>query len=161
MKTSFAAGALVLAVAAGGAVRADRLLERGQYLSRVMDCGGCHTPMTASGPDFARAYTGGLGFEVPGLGVFFAPNLTGDRETGLGGWSDEEILAAVTRGERPDGRILAPIMPYASYAALTPEDGAALVAWLRSLQAVESRVPGPFGPGEAVPVPYFGLVLPE
>lgn len=97
---------------------------------------------------------------MPGLGVFVPPNLTSDAETGLGGWSAEEIGRAITTGERPDGRILAPIMPWPSYAALTPDDLSALVAYLQSLPPVSYRAPGPFGLEEKPSVPYLGLVMP-
>ncbi len=97
---------------------------------------------------------------MPGLGVFVPPNLTSDVETGLGGWSAEEIGQAITTGERPDGRILAPIMPWMSYSALAPDDLAALVTYLQSLPPVSHQVPGPFGPEETPSVPYLGLVMP-
>lgn len=157
----FLAVALVLACVAS--VRADEAQqERGRYLAAIMDCAGCHTPMAPEGgPDFSRALQGAnYGFGVPGLGVFVPPNLTSDAETGLGGWSAEEIGHAVTTGERPDGRILAPIMPWASYAALTPDDLAALIAYLQSLPPVSYQAPGPFGPEETPSVPYLGLVMP-
>ena len=76
-------------------------------------CHDCHTPGYFLGkPDMAR-YLGGsdVGFELPGLGVFVAPNLTPDRETGLGGWTAAQIVGALKTGKRPDGRELAPIIP--------------------------------------------------
>ena len=57
-----------------------------------------------------------IGFGVPGLGVFYPPNLTPDRETGLGSWSEADIVRAVRQGVRPDGRELAPVMPWRNYA---------------------------------------------
>jgi mono/diheme cytochrome c family protein len=144
-----------------GAAKADDQIARGKYLATIMDCAGCHTPMTPEGmPDFAKALQGAnYGFEIPGLGTFVPPNLTSD-ETGLGGWSDEQVIAAITRGERPDGRILAPIMPYHSYGALTPNDAKALVAYLRSVPHADYKAPGPWGPGEKPTLPYLGLKMP-
>ncbi len=135
---------------------------RGQYLAAIMDCAGCHTPFTAEGmPDMSKALSGAnYGFELPGLGTFVPPNLTSD-PTGLGDWSEEEIAAAITEGVRPDGRELAPIMPWHSYAALTPEDLTALVGYLRSLPPVSYDAPGPFGLDEAVPVPRFVMTMPQ
>ena len=83
--------------------------------------------------------------------MFLGRNLTPDKATGLGDWTDEQIAKALTTGERPDGRVLAPIMPYHAYSQLTPEDVQAIVAFLRSLPPVSNQVPGPFGPGETVP----------
>ena len=89
-----------------------------------------------------------MGFEILGLGVFNGRNITPDKETGLGAWTDEQIAAAITTGKRPDGRQLAPIMNYAAFTHLTKEDVAAVVAYLRTIPAVHNKVPGPFKPGE-------------
>jgi len=100
---------------------AQTQLERGKYLVALGGCNDCHTPGYFFGkPDMAR-YLGGseVGFEMPGLGVFHGPNLTPDQDTGLGKWSTEEIVKAITKGERPDGRMLAPIMPWHALANLT------------------------------------------
>jgi hypothetical protein len=64
-----------------------------------------------------------VNFEVPSLGVFCGPNLTPDKETALGNWTEEQIATAITTGKRPDGRILAPPMPVASFKHLTKSDG--------------------------------------
>ncbi len=137
-------------------------VERGAYLAQIMDCGGCHTPRGPDGaPEMDRPLQGAtVGFEIPGLGIFWPPNLT-DHATGLADWSDEEIDAAIRGGVRPDGRQLAPIMPYASYATLTDEDAAALVAFLRSLPGAENAVPAPVPAGGAAPAPYFAFALPK
>jgi mono/diheme cytochrome c family protein len=127
-----------------------RRIARGQYLVTLMGCTDCHTPGYFFGkPDNSR-YLGGseVGFEIPGLGVFHGPNLTPDNETGLGKWTDVQIIAALTKGVRPDGRKLAPIMPYPAFAKLTREDTRAIVAYLRSIKPVSNKVPGPFGPQE-------------
>ena len=100
-----------------------------------------------------------VGFELPGLGVFHGPNLTPDRETGLGNWTDAQILAALQTGVRPDGRVLAPIMPWHAFAQLTKQDADAIVAFLRSLPPVAHKVPGPFGPTEA-PTSFVMKIVP-
>ena len=107
-------------------------------------------------------YLGGsdVGFEIPDLGVFVGPNLTPDKETGLGAWSDEQIAAALTTGARPDGRILAPIMPWRAFANLTKSDVAAIVAYLRSLPPVQHKVAGPFGASEKPTVFVMKVVPP-
>ena len=125
-------------------------VERGKYLVNLAGCNDCHTPGYFLGkPDMTR-YLGGsdVGFELPGLGVFHGPNLTPDKETGLGGWTDTQIVAALQTGKRPDGRELAPIMPWHAFAKLTRQDVDAIVAFLRSIPAVKNKVAGPFGPSE-------------
>jgi mono/diheme cytochrome c family protein len=140
------------AVALGGSLplRAEMAgnTARGKYLVTIASCTDCHTPGYFFGkPDMAR-YLGGseVGFEIPGLGIFHGPNLTPDKETGLGNWTDAQIVAAITTGKRPDGRELAPIMPWHALASLTKDDVGAIVAFLRSVPAVKNKVPGPFGP---------------
>ena len=142
------AAALILAATAAQA--ADPAAERGKYLVSIAGCNDCHTPGYFLGkPDMARFLGGSeVGFEIPGLGVFHGPNLTPDKETGLGNWTDEQILTALQKGARPDGRMLAPIMPWHAFANLTVEDAKGIVAYLRSLPPVKNKVPGPFGPTE-------------
>jgi hypothetical protein len=112
-------------------------------------------------PDTSRNLGGGdVGFELPGLGIFYPPNLT-SHETGAGSWSEEEIIAAVTKGVRPDGRQLAPIMPYHAYSALTDEDARALARYLKSTAPVDNDVPGPVGAGEKAPLSYLTIKMPE
>ena len=89
-----------------------------------------------------------VGFDIPGLGVFHGPNLTPDSETGLGRWSADDIVRAIQTGTRPDGRVLAPIMPWHAFAELTKQDAQAIAAFLKSLPPVSNKVPGPFGPTE-------------
>jgi len=100
-----------------------------------------------------------VGFEIPGLGVFHGPNLTPDKATGLGNWTDAQIVAALQKGQRPDGRMLAPIMPWHAFANLTKQDVDAIVAYLRSLPPVAHKVPGPFGPTEP-PTSFVMKIVP-
>lgn len=145
-------------------VRADdTLVQRGKYLATIGDCIDCHTPGFFFGkPDMTR-YLGGsdVGFQVGDLGVFVGPNLTPDKETGLGSWTQEQIATALTTGVRPDGRILAPIMPWHALANLTKPDVQALVAYLQSLSPVSHKVPGPFGISEKPSVAVMKIVPPE
>jgi len=156
---ALAGSALLLSAAA---LAADPRLERGEYLAKIMDCGGCHTPGALKGqPDQARYLAGSdVGFELPGLGIFYPPNLTGDVATGLGAWTDQEVAAAVRTGMRPDGRMLVPVMPYHAYSALTDDDARALAAFLKSLPPVAHKAPDLTGPGEPAPAPYLSLKMP-
>ncbi|MCA8909834.1 MAG: cytochrome c [Rhodospirillaceae bacterium] len=155
---------LVLAVAgfAAPALADDDQVARGAYLVSIMDCTGCHTGRMADGaPDPNQYLTGAtIGFEMPDLGIFWPPNLTSD-PTGIGDWSDEEVATAIRTGERPDGRILAPIMPWMSYASLTDDDVAALVAYLRTLPPTENEVPAPVASGAEAVLPYFAFAVPQ
>jgi mono/diheme cytochrome c family protein len=140
-----------------------KAVERGKYLVTLGGCMDCHTPGYFFGkPDLARFLGGSeVGFEIPGLGVFHGPNLTPDKETGLGTWSEQDIVAALTTGRRPDGRELAPIMPWRALASLTPTDAKAIAAYLKSLPPVRNKVPGPFGPGEKSPAFVMKVVAPD
>lgn len=122
-------------------------VARGKYLVTVISCGDCHTPGHLLGkPDMARMLGGSdVGFEIPGLGVFHGSNLTPDMETGIGGWTEEQIVTAIRTGKRPDGRMLAPSMPWMSFAALSDEDAHAIASYLKTLSPVANKVPGPFG----------------
>jgi hypothetical protein len=113
-------------------------------------------------PEMER-YLGGsdVGFEIPGLGVFVGPNLTPDKETGLGDWTEAEIVTALQTGVRPDGRTLAPIMPWKSFAKLTKDDATAIAKFFKSLQPLKNKVPGPFGPNERPTVFIMKVVPPE
>jgi mono/diheme cytochrome c family protein len=132
-------------------------VERGKYLVEIGGCGDCHTPGYFLGHPDTTKYLGGsdVGFAIPGHGVFVGPNLTPDKETGLGTWTEEQIVTAFTTGERPDGRILVPSMPWRGYAHLTKSDAMAIAAFLKSLPPVSHKVPGPVAPGE----PLTGFVL--
>ncbi len=141
----------------------DDRRKRGEYLATIMDCGGCHTPGALVGKPDPQRYLGGseVGFEIPGVGIFYPPNLTPDRETGLGRWKEAEIIAAVRTGVRPDGRLLAPIMPYHSYGKLTDADASALAAYLKSMKPVRHRAPAIAGPSDKPPSPYLKLAVPD
>lgn len=158
-----AVAAFAAATFAAGSAWAESPVERGRYLASIMDCTGCHTPGALAGkPDMER-YLGGaqMGFQVPEIGIFYPPNLTPDIKTGIGSWSEEQIITALRTGVRPDGRTLSPVMPYLSYAHMTDADVAALAAFLKSLPPVTNKVPGPVGPTETATAPYFTVVMPH
>jgi mono/diheme cytochrome c family protein len=137
--------------------------ERGKYIVGTSGCNDCHTPGYFFGKPDMNRFLGGseVGFEMPGLGVFHGPNLTPDKETGLGNWTDEQIITALRTGERPDGRMLAPIMPWQAFASFTDEDVKSVVLYLRTIPAVKNDVPGPFGPTEKPTQFVMKIVPPE
>ena len=128
---------LTLTIPSLAAVAADNRVARGEYLVRFGGCNDCHTPGYFLGkPDPARFLAGSdVGFDLPGMGTFVGPNLTPDNETGLGNWSRDEIITAIQTGVRPDGRILAPIMPWRAFAGLTKSDAGAIADYLEQSAA--------------------------
>jgi mono/diheme cytochrome c family protein len=151
------------AVAIPGTAAAQNKIKRGEYLVSIMDCAGCHTTGVLLGkPDPDRFLAGSeVGFQIPDLGIFFPPNLTPDRKTGLGTWSERDIIKAVRTGERPDGRMLAPVMPYHSYSKLSDADAQALASYLKSLKPIQHQVPTIIGPSERPNAPYLTVKMPD
>jgi len=139
----------VLALAVSGGASAETAVARGDYLvNTIMACGNCHSPRDADGKFIAgKALSGGLTFDTPAF-LATAPNITPDKDTGIGAWSDAEIKRALVEGIRPDhgklaGVALAAIMPANFYKGLLPEDLAAVVAYLRTVPAVRNEVAPP------------------
>lgn len=137
------AGATASALAQGS-------LERGRYLvTTILACGNCHTPKDGEGRAIAgkELAGGGVGFDIPPYaGV--AANITPDRETGIGAWSDAEIKRAITHGERPQrgplaGKPLGAPMAANFFKAILPGDLDAIVVYLRSLPPVRNALPVP------------------
>jgi mono/diheme cytochrome c family protein len=109
-------------------------IERGRYLSVLGDCASCHT-VPGSGQPFA----GGRAVETP-FGNIDAPNITPDRETGIGAWSDDQFDAAVRHGIGRDGSRLYPAMPYNAYAKMSRNDVLAIRAYLNTVTPVKNAV---------------------
>ncbi len=153
--------AVLALLGASTALAADPQVERGKYLVAIGGCNDCHTSGSFLGkPDYSRTLGGSdVGFGLPGLGTFVGPNLTPDKETGLGNWTTAQIITAFTTGVRPDGRTLAPIMPWRGLARLSYDDAQAIAAYLQSLPPVKNAVPGPFGPKE-VPTTLVMTIIP-
>lgn len=115
------------------------LLERGSYVAKLTGCVGCHTAIGPQGPDMANAFAGGLEYTEP-FGTWRSPNITPHQETGIGAWTDEQIITAIREGKRPDGTQIAAMMPYLGYNRMSDDDARALVAFLRSLPPIEREV---------------------
>ncbi len=113
---------------------------RGEYIVRsVAICGSCHA---AVGPerDPDGPLSGGMEFHNWRIGTSRASNLTPDPETGLGAWSDAEIVRALRNGQSRNGRLLAPVMPYEWFHEMSDEDAFAVARYLRSLPPVRNEV---------------------
>ena len=95
---------LTASVVASTAMAGDPQITRGKYLVTFGGCNDCHTPGYFFGkPDMSRFLGGSdVGFEIPGKGVFVGPNITPDKETGIGTWTREQIVTAIQTGQRPD-----------------------------------------------------------
>jgi cytochrome c553 len=128
------------AAAAGDAA----LIQRGGYLASLGGCGLCHMPMTEQGPDMTRMFAGGFTAteKLPDGSTFQwrGANITPDKDTGIGAWTDQQLATAIREGVRPDGRRLSPIMPYMLYNRLTDDDVKAMAAFLRSLPPIANKV---------------------
>jgi mono/diheme cytochrome c family protein len=142
--------------------RADSQVDRGKYLVVLAGCNDCHTPGFFFGKPDMNRYLGGsdVAFEIPGLGAFAGRNITPDKETGIGNWTSEQIVTAITTGKRPDGRELAPIMGWRAFANLTKEDAAAIAAFLKSIPPVKHVVESPVGPGKKSTLFTFRILPP-
>lgn len=122
-----------LNTAAGEAAPADPgAIVRGAYLARAGNCMGCHT---ARG---GEPYAGGRAMETP-FGTMVTPNITPDRDTGLGAWTADDFWRALHNGRSRDGRLLYPAFPYPNYTLVTREDSDALFAYLQTRAPVARR----------------------
>jgi mono/diheme cytochrome c family protein len=119
-------------------------LRRGRYLVRAMQCPLCHTPISGETGAYDTRYflAGGMRVSAYPWGVWYSRNLTSDADTGLGRWSEAEIVDAITRGVSRDGRRLDPMaMPWPWFSRLSASDARAIAVYLKSLPAVVNVVP--------------------
>ena len=134
------AAALAAILLSGAGVRAETPVERGAYLvNSIAACGNCHTPKGPNGPIMSMDLAGGFVIEEPPFRAV-APNITPDRETGIGAWTDRQIVDAIRNGRRPDGSIIGPPMPTELYNRLSDSDVLAIVAYLRTVKPVRNKI---------------------
>jgi len=112
----------------------DALIEQGRYLATAGDCVSCHTR-----PD-GEPFSGGLSLKTD-FGTIYTPNITPDKDTGIGGWTEEQFLSAMHQGVDEDGDHLYPVFPYTSYTKVTDADVHAIFAYLKSLKPVSYSPP--------------------
>ncbi len=136
--------ALALTAAMSGAANAQSdAVKRGDYLvNTIMTCGNCHTPKGPPAAIAGKDFSGGLTWDEPPFKVT-APNITSDKETGLGSWTDAEIVTVLRTGKNRSGVQIAEVMPTAFYGIVTDSDMKAIVAYLRTLAPVKNTVPAP------------------
>jgi mono/diheme cytochrome c family protein len=136
------AGVASLAILTAGIslTRAEAPLERGTYLMHsIVACGNCHTPKGPQGDVPGMELAGGVVFQED-VFTSVAPNITPDPETGIGKWTDAQIIAAIREGRRPDGTIIGPPMPIALYRDMADDDVKAIVVYLRSVKPIANKV---------------------
>lgn len=128
--------ALWLGLPAPAAVQSQErekdMAARGQYIFAVAGCSACHTVPKGT------PHAGGRAFPIP-FGKVYATNITQDKETGIGSWSDKEIRDSIVKGIRPNGERLIPVMPYEAYSGMAEEDLKVLIVYLRTLDPVRKE----------------------
>jgi mono/diheme cytochrome c family protein len=135
--TALAAALLWLGSGGGPASAADNAaITRGAYLAIAADCGACHTDKKAGGAPLA----GGPALTTP-FGTFYGPNITPDKETGIGDWTEAQFKRALREGINDDGAYMFPVFPFTSFTNLTDADAGDLYAYFMSVPPVGHRTP--------------------
>ncbi|MCW5772975.1 MAG: cytochrome c [Rhodospirillaceae bacterium] len=150
--------------------QAESPVARGRYLvESIAGCGNCHTPQGPNGPIAGKELAGGsVVVDAPPFRAV-ASNITSDKETGIGGWTDAQLAKAIREGIRPDGSLIGPPMPFELYRRMSDTDLKAIVAYLRTVKPVHHKVkksvyhmplPKSYGPpvGSVPDVPRSNLV---
>ena len=106
--------------------------DDGEYLFHAAGCLACHTA------EDGEPLAGGRAFDTP-FGVFYAPNITPDKETGIGSWSRTDFITALKHGRSPDGDAYYPVFPYPSYRLMSDADAAAIFRYLQTRRPVPQR----------------------
>ena len=134
--------ALLATSACAALAQKPALMARGKYLmDSVVACGNCHIARGEQGqPLFEKGLSGGMLFDEPPFKAW-APNITPDRDTGIGKWTDAQLAKAIREGVRPDKSIIGPPMPIGFYRNISDADLAAIIAYLRAQPAVRNAVP--------------------
>lgn len=117
-------------------------IKRGEYLAKMGDCISCHTNVKGKTP----AYAGGLSIKTP-FGTFYTPNITPDKETGIGNWTEADFIRALKQGRDPQGRNYFPVFPFVYFANVTDSDARDLYAYFMHLPPVVQKnrsLPFPF-----------------
>ncbi len=113
-----------------------QLIDKGEYLTKAGDCIACHTNTRQKGTPFA----GGLYIATP-FGFFYTPNITPDKNTGIGNWTNDQFIKAMQKGIAPDGANYYPVFPYECFTKVTNDDLTAIFAYLKSIPPVNNVPP--------------------
>ena len=163
----------------------EDLLDHGKYIAAIAGCIDCHTPFQEEFQDLSKMtldqlklfslnlgatqdlqnklLAGGRPFDLGPAGILLTRNLTPDQETGIGSWSDEQVKLAIKTGIDNEGKLLFPVMPYHVYDTMADADVDALIAYLRSIKAVNNKIPKSTISTEGFPLPSYetGIIAPE
>jgi len=162
----------------------DDLIAQGKYLSTIAGCTSCHTPLKAEyqnpqsltlaqiqtiafneaeAQDTEKLLAGGRLFDLGPAGQVFTLNITPDEETGIGAWSDDQLKLAIKTGIDNEGKLLFPVMPYHVYNSMADADLEAVIAYMKSVNAVSNEAPERTVSTEGMPSPPFqtGIVAPD
>jgi mono/diheme cytochrome c family protein len=124
-------------------VWAETPVERGSYLvNSLLTCGNCHSPKGPPQAIAGKDFSGGLSWDEPPFKVT-APNITQDKDTGIGNYTDAQIKTVLRKGVKPNGVPVAMVMPSGFYEIMTERDLNAVVAYLRTIKPVSNKVPDP------------------
>jgi mono/diheme cytochrome c family protein len=151
---------LLVLSAAARSVLAETPLERGAYLVEgIANCGNCHAPQEPSGAVPLTSLSGGPAI-VSRVFTAYPPNITPDRESGIGTWTEDQLVIALREGRTPDGRTLRPPMPVAFYRGISDGDIHAIAAYVLSRRPVAGKAPQSHykGPAPASFGPPVGTV---
>ena len=110
-------------------------IEHGEYLIKIADCMACHTDQ----PNHGEPFAGGFKMEIPLFGSVYTSNLTPDKDTGIGNWSDDDFVRAVREGISPDGSYYLPVFPYNYFSMMSREDVLDIKAYLDTVPAVNKE----------------------
>lgn len=159
--------ALVVAVPEAVRNADDPDVERGRYLVSLLGCASCHTDGALLGaPDIARSLAGsrvGIAISDPMLNrypaIIYPPNITPHDGTGIGSWTDIELVRLLRGGMDRHGARALPVMPWQNYARLNAPDALAIARYLKSIKPVEHQVPRRVNEGTPAPAPYVHVGL--
>jgi mono/diheme cytochrome c family protein len=133
------------------------LVERGDYLvNGILTCGNCHTPKGPTGDITDKMFSGGLNWDEPPFKVT-APNITQDKETGIGEYTDAELRQVLRKGIKRNGVPVAMVMPSGFYEIMTDRDLDAVIAYLHTIKPIKNTVPDPvYRMAQGHPIPPGG-----
>ena len=137
----FAVGAIFAVLVGPAAGKDEALLKRGnELMNGVVACANCHAARDAQGKPIAElGMSGGMKFD-DGPFVAYAPNITPDKETGIGRWTDPQLAKAIREGIRPDGTVIGPPMPIGLFRGISDADLKAIIATVRAQKPVKNQV---------------------